>query len=107
MDQPRIHQCEGEVCQQSRNHPEKEHHHRMNVFFSRLDEQQKRWYAALEVAKLGHGGQKLVSQITGLSIPTIQRGRDEMDKDLMERPSGQMRLPGGGRKLVEKNNPTL
>ena len=116
MDQPRIHQCEGEVCQQSRNHPEKEHHHRMNVFFSRLDEQQKRWYppvkrrgwyAALEVAKLGHGGQKLVSQITGLSIPTIQRGRDEMDKDLMARPSGQMRLPGGGRKLVEKNNPTL
>ena len=65
MDQPKIHQCECEVCQQSGNHPEKEHHHRMNVFFSRLDEQQKRWYAALEVAKLGHGGQKLVSQISG------------------------------------------
>jgi len=98
-----IHQCECDICKHPENHPDQEQHHRMNVFFSRLDEQQKRWYAALEVERLGHGGQTLVAQITGLSIPTIQRGRDEMSNDLAERPSERIRLPGGGRKPVEKN----
>ena len=104
MENHKIHQCECKVCKQPEDHPEKEQHHKMNVFFSRLDEQQKRWYAALEAERFGHGGQKLVSQITGLSIPTVQRGRAEMDKDLAERPTDRIRLPGGGRKTVEKNN---
>jgi hypothetical protein len=105
MAKTRIHQCECDLCRQPGEHPEKEHHHRVNVFFSRLDEQQRRWYAALEAERMGHGGQKLVSQITGLSIPTIQRGREELGKDLAERPEERARLPGGGRKPVEKNNP--
>ena len=100
----KIHQCECEMCKRPDNQPEKEQHHRMNVFFSRLDEQQKRWYAALETERIRHGGQKLVSQITGLSIPTIQRGRKEMSKDLGERPLERIRLRGGGRNPVEKNN---
>lgn len=100
-----IHQCECDICRRPGGHPEKEQHHRINVFFSRLDEQQRRWYAALEAERMGHGGQKLVSQITGLSIPTIQRGREELSKDLAERPKERTRLPGGGRKPVEKNNP--
>ena len=104
MEKQQLHQCKCPICQRPEEHPEKEQHHRMNVFFSRLDEQQKRWYAALEVERLGHGGQKLVSQITGLSIPTIQRGREEMNKDLNERPVDRIRLAGGGRKPVEKNN---
>ena len=104
MDSQKTHQCECEVCKQPDDHPEKEQHHRMTVFFSRLDEQQKRWYAALEAERLGHGGQKLVSQITGLSIPTIQRGRKEMNKDRVERPMDRIRIPSGGRKAVEKNS---
>lgn len=99
-----IHRCECDICKQPGHHPDKEWHQRRNVFFSRLDEQQKRWYAALEAERLGHGGQTLVSQITGLSIPTIQRGREEMSTNLAERPEDRIRVPGGGRKPVEKNN---
>ena len=100
-----IHQCECEICQRPEHHPDKVRHRRMNLFFSRLDEQEKRWYAALEAERLGHGGQKLVAQITGLSLPTIQRGRSELDQALAERPEERVRLAGGGRKRVEKKSP--
>ena len=79
----------------------------MNLFLSRLDEQQQRWYVALEAKKLGHGGAKLMSQITGMSVDTIRRGRDELDKSLADRPADRVRLPGGGRSPVEKNSRAL
>jgi hypothetical protein len=100
-----IHQCECPTCHQEEDHPEKIQHHRMNIFFSRLNEQQKRWYAALEAEKAGWGGQTLVSQITGLSVPTIQRGREELSGELADRPQERVRIPGGGRKVAEKKTP--
>lgn len=104
MKENSVHQCECDKCQQAAAHPDQELHHWINIFFSRLDEQHKRWYAALEAKKVGHGGQKLVAQITGLSIRTIQRGRVELEQDLVDRPAERVRLPGGGRKLVEKKS---
>jgi len=80
----------------------KEEHHRMNVFLSRLDEQQRRWYAALEAEKLGHGGIEKMAKITGLHVNTISRGRQELNHDLQERPSQRVRVAGGGRKASEK-----
>jgi len=74
----------------------------MNLFLSRLDEQQRRWYAALESRKLGHGGDKRVSEITGLNVETIRRGRQELEHSLAGRPDDHIRLPGGGRHRVEK-----
>ncbi|NIQ08857.1 MAG: hypothetical protein GWO23_03925 [Gammaproteobacteria bacterium] len=74
----------------------------MNLFLSRLDEQQRRWYAALEAEKLGHGGLEKIAKITGLHVNTISRGRKELRNDLRERPSQRVRLKGGGRKAVEK-----
>jgi hypothetical protein len=74
----------------------------MNLFLSRLDEQQRRWYAALEAEKLGHGGIETMVQITGLNVNTISRGRKELNNDLQERPSQRVRLEGGGRKVIEK-----
>ena len=50
-----IHQCECDVCQQSESHPDKALHQQMNLFISRLNEQQRRWYAALEAKKVVHG----------------------------------------------------
>jgi len=76
----------------------------MNLLLSRLDEQQRRWYAALEAKKLGRGGMTLMSQITGMSVDTIRRGRDELEEQLAARPVGRVRLPGGGRPPVEKNS---
>jgi hypothetical protein len=46
----------------------------------------------------------LLSQITGMSLDTIRRGRDELAEDLVERPVDRIRLPGGGRHPVEKNS---
>jgi hypothetical protein len=77
----------------------------MNLFLSRLDEQQRRWYVALESKKIGHGGDARLSQITGLDVETIRRGRRELEAELTERPTAQVRLPGGGQPSVEKKTP--
>jgi hypothetical protein len=77
----------------------------MNLFLSRLDEQQRRWYVALETTKMGHGGATRMSQITGLHVDTIRRGVRELDNELAGRPIDRIRLPGGGRHRVEKKIP--
>lgn len=97
-----IHQCKCEICQGSEGYPLQEEHRRMNLFLSRLDEQQRRWYAALEAEKLGHGGIDTMAKITGLNVNTISRGRKELRNDLQDRPSQRVRVKGGGRKAIEK-----
>jgi hypothetical protein len=76
----------------------------MNLFLSRLNEQQRRWYVALEAERLGPGGTGFVAQITGLDPKTIQRGRDELAAELVERPIDRVRQVGGGRPPVEKKS---
>jgi hypothetical protein len=102
MSQRPIHQCQCEICQSTEPHPTREDHHRMNVFLSRLDEQQRRWYVGLEAERMGHGGTEALSRITGLNIDTIRKGRRELVEELKGRPTDRVRLPGGGRKAVEK-----
>ena len=97
-----IHQCKCDICQQSESHPDQVLHQQMNLFVSRLDEQQRRWYAALEAKKLGRGGATLLAKVTGLSVETIRRGRYELENDLVDRPHDRVRKPGGGRQPVEK-----
>ena len=41
----------------------------------------------------------------GLHPETIRIGRDELDQDLLGRPTDRVRLPGGGRPRVEKKIP--
>ncbi len=74
----------------------------MNLLLSRLDEQQRRWYVAVEAKRIGHGGVRLLSQITGIDEKTIRRGQQELADELVERPIDRVRLPGGGRPPVEK-----
>jgi len=99
-----VHQCECEICKQPEAHPDKELHHQMNLLISRLDEQQRRWYVGLEAKKLGHGGSKKLSEITGMNVDTIRRGRLELADDLADRPCDRVRLPGAGRTSIEKKN---
>ena len=82
-------------------------HHQMNLFLSRLSEQQRRWYAALESKKLGHGGDRHLCHITGLSEKTIRKGRRELDAELASCPVDRIRSPGGGRPAVEVRDPAL
>jgi hypothetical protein len=104
MAQKAIHQCECPICRQPGSHPDKELHYQMNLFLSRLDEQQRRWYVALESKKLGHGGDKRMSEITGMNVETIRRGRGELENSLADCPVDRVRLPGGGRHRVEKKS---
>ena len=71
-------------------------------FLSRQDEQQRRWCVALESKKVGHGGNNLVAQITGMDVETIRRGRRELDEELANRPVEGVRQEGGGRLPIEK-----
>jgi len=89
-------------CQDEADHPDRQLHQQMNLLLSRLEEAPRRWYAALESKRLGYGGDRLVSQITGLDEHTIRRGRAELDDQLSEVPVKRQRCPGGGRPLAEK-----
>lgn len=102
MKERAIHQCQCAVCQEEADHPEKVLHHQINVLLSRLDEQERRWYAGLEAKRLGHGGIGKVSQITGLDEKTIAKGQAELAQDLADRPPDRVRLPGAGRPRTEK-----
>jgi len=97
-----IHECQCAVCLEGKDSAECQQHHQMNVFLSRLDEQQRRWYVALESNRIGHGGDTRLSQITGMDVETIRRGRREIDDDLKSRPTNRVRVEGGGRPSVEK-----
>ena len=107
MSRETVYQCQCSNCLGSADHPDKRLHHQMNLLLSRLDEQERRWYVALEARKVGHGGIELMSKITGLSVPTIRRGQQELDNELAQRPTERVRLPGGGRKALEKKNRPL
>ena len=100
-----VHVCQCPNCQQADGHPDQKLHQQMNLLLSRLDEQQRRWYVAVEANRIGHGGVRLLSQITGLDEKTIQRGQQELEHGLAERPSDQVRVAGGGRPSVEKKTP--
>lgn len=100
-----VYQCQCENCQQPEYHPEKQQHHMMNLLLSRLNEQQRRWYVAIEAEKMGHGGTKSMSVVTGINVNTIRKGRQEMANDLIDCPQYRVRVKGGGRKPVEKKNP--
>lgn len=102
-----IHQCQCPACATGADHPERLLHHQLNLVLSRLDEQQRRWLAALEAKKHGHGGDTLLSLITGLHVDTIRRGRAELDADLAGRPTDRIRNPGAGRPPVKKNDPAI
>ena len=74
------------------------------LFYSLLDEQQRRLFAGLESIKLGHGGDSILATFLGLDPHTVARGRQQLlDHNVAP---GRTRRAGGGRKPVEKKTPT-
>lgn len=94
--------CQCPRCRAGEAHPDRALHEQMNLLLSRLDEPQRRWYAAVEANRLGRGGARLVAQITGLDEKTIRRGQQEVVGLLADVPTTRQRRPGGGRPPVEK-----
>ena len=97
-----IHECQCVHCQGPGEHPDKKIHGQINLVASRLDEQQRRWFVAVEANRVGQGGVRLLSQITGMDEKTIERGQEELEQKLVDRPTEQVRSAGGGRPRVEK-----
>ena len=67
-----------------------------------MDEDQRRWYLALESQRMGWGADQLLMQINGVDEKTIRRGREELAASLVNRPVQRIRQPGAGRPAVEK-----
>jgi hypothetical protein len=81
-------------------------HRYEGIWMYLTDERQKRIWAATEARELGHGGLKVLSDITGLTDATITKGMKELshpeDVDLT-----RIRKPGGGRKPVTEKYPGI
>lgn len=73
------------------------------LFYSLLDEQQRRLYAGLESFKRGHGGDRQMAEWLGLDVETVARGRRELVAGEVERE--RVRRAGGGRPRAEKKRP--
>lgn len=102
MSKSKVHICQCQDCQLKSSHPNQELHRQMNLLLSRFDEQQRRWYVAVESNRIGYGGDRLLAQITGMDEKTIRRGREELASELAERPDERVRVEGGGRPPIEK-----
>lgn len=73
-----------------------------------LNERSRRIWAASEARRLGHGGQKLVHEATGLACATISKGERELaSKDSGGVEIGRVRKAGGGRKSKLELDTTL
>ena len=72
------------------------------LFYSLLDEQQRRLYAGLESLKLGHGGDHQLAQFLNLNPHTIARGREQLLEQGVQ--FDRVRKSGGGRKPLEKKH---
>ena len=70
------------------------------LFYSLLDEQQRRLYAGLESLKLGRGGDRSLADFLDLDPHTVARGRQQLLAQDVE--VDRARRMGGGRKRVEK-----
>jgi hypothetical protein len=78
----------------------------MRAFYRSLRENDRRRYAAVEAAKLGHGGIEYISRVLGLDPKTIRQGQRDLE-DLPEDPASRVRNPGGGRKRKIDDDPKI
>jgi len=70
------------------------------IFFSMLDEKQRRLYAGLESLKQGYGGDSRIAELLGLDPHTVAKGRQELLNQDFE--IERVRRKGGGRAPVKK-----
>jgi hypothetical protein len=54
--------------------------HSMQMFHDSLSEKDRRRYAAIEAAKLGHGGIEYLSTLLGCDPKTIRQGQQDLDR---------------------------
>lgn len=72
------------------------------LFYSILNEKQKRLYAGLESLKIGHGGDSLISKFLNIDPETVSKGRKELYSGDFEK--DKIRKQGAGRPEIKKNS---
>ena len=70
--------------------------HSMRMFYDSLSEKDRRRYAAIEAAKLGHGGTEYISALLGCDPKTIRQGQQDLDQ-LPDGLDDRVRKKGAGR----------
>ena len=71
----------------------------MQRLFATLSEKDRRRYAGIEAAKLGHGGIEYVSALFGIDPKTVRRGLMELEQTDGAAPN-RVRKKSGGRKTA-------
>ncbi len=97
------HHC---TCLTCRTHPHSavaKEHRAINRVFMALNEKSRRRFAGLLALQWGRGGVERLHRITGLSHPTIRRGRAEVQKAERRTEQGRIRRVGAGQPAVEKS----
>lgn len=70
------------------------------LFYSMLNEKQRRLYAGLESLRTGHGGDRQIAELLVLNEKTVAKGRKELLEG--EIAFDSTRRQGGGRKTIQK-----
>jgi hypothetical protein len=98
------HACTCDICREQPRGDVAQEHQAINRVLTALDEKSRRRFVGLLALQWGRGSIALLNQVTGLSRPTIRRGREEVSR--VEKPArqGRVRQAGAGRLAVEKNN---
>jgi len=99
-----IHKC---TCTTCRDHPKSavaKDHRAINRVLSVLHEKGRRRFVGLLALQSGRGSLARLSQVTGLSRPTIRRGRDEVQQVERAADRRRVRRTGAGRWRAEKNS---
>lgn len=100
-----VHQCRCQVCKTAPRSAEAKEHHAINQVINLLHEKGRRRFVGLLAMQWGRGGVARVGLITGMSRPTIRRGREEVQRKERATERNRVRKQGAGRQRVEKNDP--
>ena len=102
---PTIRQCACAVCKADGEAATVRYHQQINLFLSRLNEPQRRWYVGVISEAVDSRSDRQLALITGLDEKTIRRGRHELAANLADVPAEKQRQAGGGRPRAEKKIP--
>lgn len=74
-----------------------------------LNEFQARVFVAQKALEEGRGAISRLSHLTGMSRPTIMKGIEELEANVVgtRAEAGRVRQPGGGRKRIEQGDPRV
>jgi hypothetical protein len=98
------HKC---TCPTCRDHPYTavaKEHAAINRVLATLNEKSRRRFVGLLALQWGRGSVERLKEITGLSGPTIRRGRMEVQKGERSADHSRVRRSGAGRLRVEKKS---